>query len=131
MIKQEVNKRYECFDCKKKYSHIEKCKDGQQRCKRCKKKLPTNKFYNPNWRKENQFIGKFSINGIEKKMLITKYIKKGCSYEQAKNNVNFDINKLKKLKNKKYIEQKEQEKQEQNNKELNKKLAEGFGQKKR
>jgi hypothetical protein len=127
-----TSKRYKCNDCGYEYTHIERCKDGKDRCKRCKKKLVTNIFYNPNWRKENNFIGKFSINDQEKKMLMKKYIDKGCSYNQAKQKINYDIFQLRKCKERKYFENKLKEQNLEINKmkskEMKSKLLEGLGQ---
>jgi len=122
--------RYECFDCKNTYIHIEQCKDGKQRCKRCKKKMVTNKFYNPNWKIQNQFVGKFNMSNQERSLLIAEKIKKGMSLNQAKKQVNMDILQLKKNKCKKYYEEKYNLEKKRLEKELNKEFLKGLGQKK-
>lgn len=131
-MKQEVVKREECFDCNKPYKHLEVCKDGKVRCKRCKKKMVTNKWYNPNWRTKNQFVGRFNMSSQEKSILITQKIKKGMTPSQAKRQVNIDALQLKKLRCKNYYEEKqniERQKMEREDKiEQNKKFLDGLAQ---
>lgn len=121
----------ECSDCHKYYKKLESCKDGKSRCKKCKKKIPTNKFYNPNWRTQNQFVGKFNMSNQERSLLITEKIKKGMSLNQAKKQVNMDILQLKKNKCKKYYEEKYNLEKKRLEKELNKEFLKGLGQKKK
>ena len=127
----EPNKRYACEDCKNKYTHIEKCKDGKQRCKRCKKKLVTNKFYNPNW-KNKIFIGNYNMNDVERKLLIKKYLGKGLDYGQAVRKVNYDIKCMQSNRCRKHFEEKQSEQnlniKKESNKEMKNKLLEGLGQ---
>jgi hypothetical protein len=139
-MKQEVQLeekliREGCFDCKKPYKHLEVCRDGKLRCKRCKKKMVTNKWYDPNWRTKNQFVGKFNMSGQEKSILIEQKIKKGATLSQTKRQVNIDVLHLKKLRCRKYYEDREnieRQKLEKENKiEESKRFLAGLGQKKR
>ena len=127
-------RHWKCVDCHKKFKNIEKCKDGKDRCKNCKKKLVTNKFYNPNWKNRN-FIGKYTIGDQERKILVKKYINNGCTYEQANRKVNYGISQLKKLRHRKYGGEKEINKnleiKKKKDDELNRKFLEGLGMKKK
>jgi hypothetical protein len=124
------NKRYTCVDCLKSYTSIEHCKDGKERCYRCKRKMVTNKFYDPNWKIRNQRVSKWSISNQEKSLLITTKMQQGKSYEQAKNKVNYCEKVLSTNKSRKYFEEKTNEmnliKQKESNKEMNKRLIEGL-----
>lgn len=122
------NRRYKCVDCQKEYSSIEKCKDGKDRCKRCKKKLVTNKFYNPNW-KNKTFIGNYNMNDVERKLLIKKYLGKGYDYSSAVRKVNYDIACMQNTRFKKIVELKNLEVNKVKEKELNKDFLKGLGQK--
>jgi DNA-directed RNA polymerase subunit RPC12/RpoP len=120
--------RYECSDCHKTFTHIEHCKDNKDRCKKCKRKQITNKFYNPLYDKKIGFIGKFNINSQEYKMLISKYLKQGYSYYSAKSKVNYDLKCMQNNKFKKVIEAKNLEVKKESDKQLNKQFLEGLGQ---
>jgi DNA-directed RNA polymerase subunit RPC12/RpoP len=124
------NHKYKCSDCEKSFSHIEHCKDGKSRCKLCKRKIVTNKFYNPNWKIQNQYVGKYNISSQEKDILITNKVHKGMSLDKAKREVSLDISQLQKTRNKKFYDEKEQEKYIQEKKELNENLLKGLGLKK-
>lgn len=82
--------KYECVDCKDKFRHIEHYKDGKDRCKNCKKKLITNIFYNPFWKKK-EYVGIRNLSHQEKNMLIRKYQNKGYNYTEAKRKVEYDL----------------------------------------
>lgn len=118
----------ECPDCHKLYKHLEICKDGKKRCKKCEKKRPTNRFYNPLYDKRKGFIGKFNINSQEYNMLIKKYMKQGLNYQTAKSKVNYDIKCMQSNKLKKVIESKNLEIKQNQDKQLNKQFLEGLGQ---
>lgn len=118
----------ECPDCHKHYKTLERCKDGKKRCKHCEKKRPTNKFYNPLYKRKG-FIGKFNINSQEYNMLISKYVKRGLTYEEAKSKVNYDINCMQKNRIKKTIDARNLEIKQNKDKELNKDFLKGLNQK--
>jgi hypothetical protein len=127
--------REECFDCKKHYRHLEPCKDGKFRCKRCKKKMVTNKWYDPNWKIKNQYVGRYNMSAQEKSLLMTNKIKSGLNPYIAKRQVNLCMKQLDKNRRRKYVEDKlslEKQKIEKENKiEQSKKFLEGLGQKKK
>ena len=118
----------ECPDCHKLYKHLEICKDGKKRCKHCKKKRPTNKFYNPLYDKRKGFIGKYNVNSQEYNMLIKKYLSQGLTYESAKSKVNYNIKCMQSNRFKKIIEAKNLEVKKTQDKQLNKNFLEGLGQ---
>lgn len=123
-----MNQGYkECPDCNKFFKRLELCKDGKKRCKNCKKKKPTNKFYNPLYDKRKGFIGKFSINEQEYQVLIQKYLNKGLNYQLAKSKVNYDLTCMKNNKAKKRIESKNIELKNNQDKKLNKNFLKGLG----
>lgn len=119
----------QCPDCKKYYKHLEICKDNKDRCKKCKKKRPTNIFYNPN---QQYYLSKYSVSKQEYKMLLEKYLRQGYSYTSAKSKVNYDLTCLKNNKAKKFYEEQKNksniEIKEKKCKELNKEFLKGLGQ---
>lgn len=92
----------ECPCCHKLYSKLFKCKDGIKRCGNCKRKTPTNKFYDPLWKEKQQFVGKYSMSNQESYLLIKSKMKQGISLESAKKQVEIDKNQISKLRPKKY-----------------------------
>ena len=126
--------KLKCFDCKKEFSHLEKCKDGKDRCKNCKKKLVTNPFYNKNYEKRRGFIGKFNMSEDEKKHLMTNLIKKGVPYKEAKRRIENDVKVLSEMKKKKNynnrLEEQNKKIQSKTSKEMKNKLLKGLGLKK-
>ena len=117
-----------CPDCNKYYKHLEPCKDGKSRCKKCEKKRPTNKFYNPLYDKRLGFIGRFNVNSQEYNMLIKKYLRQGFSYQTAKSKVNYDLKCIQSNRFKKIQEAKNLEVKKESDKQLNKQFLEGLGQ---
>jgi ribosomal protein L37AE/L43A len=122
-------KVYECSNCHKKYKHIERCKDGKDRCKRCKRFMVTNKFYNPDW-KNNKFIGKYNMSSQEIGIQISNLIRQGLTPTQARSRVFFDINTMKKNRITQFCKEKQEkeniEVNKQRNSEMNKRLIEGL-----
>lgn len=96
------HKRFPCPDCKKSYRKLWKCKDGIKRCKMCKKKQVTNKFYIPIEERKNLSgtIGKFSMTSTEKNQLHRQFMSEGLDSEQAWAKVSQHINLLKMQKQK-------------------------------
>jgi hypothetical protein len=117
----------ECPVCNKYYKKLEFGRDGKKRCKKCEKKKPTNKFYNPLYNKKKGFIGNFNVNSQEYNMLIKKYLSQGLSYESAKSKVNYDIKCMQNTRFKKIIDAKNLEIKKEQNKQLNQKFVEGLG----
>ena len=79
------NTKFECPKCYKKFRKLWKCKDGIKRCKMCKKKQITNKFYIPITERKNLSgtIGKFSMNSTEKNQLHRQFMNEGLDSTQA------------------------------------------------
>ena len=75
--------RFECGECHKKFSKIEKCKDGELRCSNCKKKMVTNKWYVPYKQRESGFIGKYNMTNSEKGVLYKSFVMQGFNPEIA------------------------------------------------
>jgi len=123
------NKRYVCPDCKKKFSKLQKCRDGIKRCQHCKNKIPTNKFYIPK-EKRNQFIGNFYITDKEKELLHKHFMLQGCDSIQAWNRVNKHIRILRAIKRRrrklKTIKRNREMKKKQEIQEQKKKFLEGL-----
>lgn len=92
----------ECPCCHKLYSKLFKCKDGIKRCGNCKRKTPTNKFYDPLWKERQQFVGKYNMSNQESYLLIKSKMKQGMSLESAKKQVEIVKNQISKLRPKKY-----------------------------
>lgn len=82
------NPKYECFKCKKRFSHVWHCKDGNKRCTTCKKWMVTNKFYITFKHKSSDKIGKFSLSDVEKEQLAEQYKRLGMDSIRAWNRVN-------------------------------------------
>lgn len=91
--------RYECPDCHKHFSHLERCRDRDKqgrlirRCKHCKNKLVTNIFYVPLKERKNLngTIGKFSLNELEKEELHDNFVRQGLDSIRAWNKVHYHI----------------------------------------
>lgn len=109
-----------CEVCGIFYRHVEKCKDGKFKCKKCKRKEITNKFYGftaPVYK-----VSKYNMSEEERKLLV----KNGKSWKQVNGDCKYMKN-LKKRKNKEYWENKNKIKNEEESKnKLNKKLIEGL-----
>jgi DNA-directed RNA polymerase subunit RPC12/RpoP len=120
--------KLKCFDCEKEFSHLERCKDGKNRCKHCKKKMITNIFYNPNWKNRN-FVGINNMSEQEISIQITNLMRQGLTREQARNRVFNDLRIIRRRKKK--IEYQESIPSPNLNikkkNELNNNLAEGLG----
>jgi ribosomal protein L37AE/L43A len=124
------NKKYKCPDCEKEFSHIERCKDGKDRCKLCKRKMVTNPFYNPDYGKRKEYVGIKNFSKQEKVMIIRKHQKAGMSYEKAKRQVEVDLNVIKGIKIKKVspeCPESQNLKVLKDRSELNKVLVKGLG----
>jgi len=120
--------KLKCSDCGKYYSHIERCKDRKNRCKNCKKKIPTNIFYNPNW-KNKEYVGIRNFSTQEKSLIVHKHQKAGMTYDKAKRQVEVDLNVIKGIKPKKYEPECPSSNLEikKGKSELNKELIKGLG----
>lgn len=113
-----------CPDCKRKI-HLEKCKDGIYRCGRCKRRIPTNKYYvSPEILKQREDkIGKFSLSESEQIALHDSFMNSGMNSIDAWNKVHQHIAILRNLRRKrnsmiatkKYREKKRQDEKEQTN----------------
>ena len=115
---KDIINKHECDECHKKYRHIEKCKDGKNRCRNCKRHMVTNMFYVPKGDK----VSKFNLSMEEKKLLV----KNGRSWKEVNGECKY-MNKIKRNKYRNYWAKKKQEKLEENKKkDLNKKLIEGL-----
>jgi len=104
-------------------------------CKSCNKSVGTNKFYNPDWKKNKNFISKTSMSNTEKQFAIINLQRQGLSLFQAKNRVFGDIRVMRGCQSKKTQQDATSVEnlaiKEKTSKELNKKLAEGLGFKRR
>jgi ribosomal protein L37AE/L43A len=122
------NKKFECPDCKKKFRKLEKCKDGIKRCKMCKRKLITNKFYVPieNMRERRGIMGKFSMTKEEIGALYKNAINSGKTPEQASKMVSEHIKMLRQMKMKKREIVDNIKNRKIKESELNKKFKEGL-----
>jgi hypothetical protein len=81
----EVTNKRKCEECGRLFRHIEKCKDGKYRCRLCKKKQITNKWFVPKDKRIEEKIGKFNMTNQEKIVLAKtghnwKEINGACSY---------------------------------------------------
>lgn len=103
------HKRFPCPDCKKKLRKLWKCKDKIKRCKTCKKKQITNKFYVPLKERRNLqgTIGKFSMTSIEKEQLHRQFMNEGLDSTQAWKKVYAHVGMLNQEKGKKKWSDKE------------------------
>jgi len=101
-----------CEECNKKFRHVEKCKDGKNRCKKCKKNEVTNRWYNPLTHKEDK-ISRYSMSDSEKIILHNN----GKSWKE----INGDCKFMKNLKQRRQIERvyKQMESKQEETKKLN------------
>ena len=127
-----VNKKEVCPECKRKlrtkcfvFNKLRKKKI----CRQCDKRIGNNKFYVP-FSKKKDFIGKYSINEEEKKKLWGKYVREGCSYQQAWRKVYYLIGGLRRQRKQKatqrrgnFLDKMKQTKQKQ---EMKEKFIEGL-----
>jgi ribosomal protein L37AE/L43A len=122
----------ECPDCKIKFRKLHKCRDGIKRCKNCKNKLVTNKFYIPPEERKRNFngISNFNISDAERKIMYDNLIRQGLSTEAAQKKINSRIRMLKATKSRKYRfavnKRKEKSDKKKADGELNKKFKESF-----
>ena len=85
MIEEVLETKKKCEECGKHFKHLEKCKDGKIRCKKCKRNQITNKWYIPKEQRINDKIGKFSMTNQEKIVLVQtghswKEVNGACKY---------------------------------------------------
>lgn len=85
------SRKWICEICNRKFSHIEHCRDGKQRCGNCKRKMITNPFYNPDYGKKKNFVGIRNLSGQEMSIQITNLIRQGLNPAQARNRVFNDL----------------------------------------
>ena len=127
-----MNKKEVCPECKRTlrtknfiFNRLVK----KRICRRCDKKIGTNKFYVP-FSKKLDFISKYSITEVEKKKLWGKYVKEGCSYQQAWRKVNYLIYNLREQKKIKAAQRKgeylDKMKKQEQKQEMKKKFVEGL-----
>lgn len=89
------NNKHKCETCGLYYKHIEKDKEGNPICRKCKRWKPTNKWFVPKDQRINNFIGNKSINDTERLILKKQFIQQGYSPESAEKKLNFHIRLLK------------------------------------
>jgi len=92
-VEEVLNHKKKCEECGKLYRHLEKCKDEKFRCKLCRRKEITNKWFIPKEQRTNDKISKFSMTNEEKKVLARtghswKEINGACKYMKKAKIVN-------------------------------------------
>ena len=80
-----MNKKEVCPECKRKlrtkgfvFNKLTKTRI----CKQCDKRIGHNKFYVP-FKQKSDRMGRYSINELEKKRLLQKYVSQGNNYQMA------------------------------------------------
>lgn len=119
------NKKFECPDCHRKLRRLEMCVDKVKRCKSCKKKLITNKFYVPP-EKRREYISKFGMTKWERQRLFRKFISEGQSEIQAKKSVAARVSLLKNQRRKKAWSDKQRRRHFAKKKEADEKFKKRF-----
>lgn len=115
-----LNHKKKCDECGLSFRHIEPCKDGKHRCRRCKKKMVTNIFYIP----FKESIGKYSLSDLEKRILHKELMNKGMDSCQAWKEISRKERMLrwvKKMNRINYYKKLKKEKEEAENETINKK----------
>jgi len=116
------NKKQKCEECGELYRHVEKCKDGKFRCRKCKNKKPTNKWFIPKDKRINDRIDRLGITNQEKSLLV----RQGHSWKEV-NGVCKYMRKVSWSKRKQLWNKKKEEKNNKMNEKIKmKKLIEGL-----
>jgi len=124
--------KFECPDCKKKYSQLHLCLDKIRRCRNCSRKRVTNKWYVQFHHRGQGLIGKYSLTNREKSILLNQFMNQGLSNEEAWKKINYHIYLLRqnfwKMKRIKRFEYSQKKQLEQDKVEEKKKFLEGLKQ---